>query len=89
MSAVGEYAGGYGFLLPNPVSVHPEYSWSRNDTRTAWVLKCDIRKFFANINHGVLMGIMDSYITDKDVVQLLTVIIGSFMWKVSVCLLGT
>ena len=25
MSAVGEYADGYGFPLPNPVSVHREY----------------------------------------------------------------
>lgn len=25
MSAVGEYAGGYGFPLPNPVSMHREY----------------------------------------------------------------
>jgi hypothetical protein len=24
MSAVGEYAGGYGFPLPNPVSMHPK-----------------------------------------------------------------
>ncbi len=29
MSAVGEYAGGYGFLLPNPVSMHREYPRSR------------------------------------------------------------
>jgi len=51
---------------------------SRNDTRTAWVLKCDIKKFFANIDHKVLIGIMDSYIPDKDITRLLSVIIGSF-----------
>ncbi len=27
--AVGEYAGGYGFPLPNPVSMHREYPRSR------------------------------------------------------------
>jgi retron-type reverse transcriptase len=26
----------------------------RNNTRTVWVLKCDIRKFFASIDHGIL-----------------------------------
>lgn len=51
---------------------------SRNDTRTAWVLKCDIKKFFANIDHKVLIGIMDSYIPDKDITRLLSLIIGSF-----------
>jgi len=29
MSAVGEYAGDYGFPLPNPVSMRPEYPRSR------------------------------------------------------------
>ncbi len=29
MSAVGEYAGGYGFPLPNPVSMYREYPRSR------------------------------------------------------------
>ncbi len=51
---------------------------SRNDTRKAWVLKCDIKKFFANIDHKVLIGIIDSYILDKDITRLLSVIIGSF-----------
>src|SRR3989344_4267755 len=27
---------------------------SRNNTRTCWVLKCDIKKFFANIDHKIL-----------------------------------
>ena len=28
------------------------YAASKNNTRTCWVLKCDIRKFFANIDHA-------------------------------------
>src|SRR5579863_5272254 len=28
---------------------------SKNGTRQCWVLKCDIRKFFASIDHGILM----------------------------------
>jgi len=51
---------------------------SRNNTRTVWVLQCDIRKFFANINHEILMNILRSRITDEDTIWLLRQIIGSF-----------
>lgn len=51
---------------------------SRNHTRTAWILKCDIRKFFANIDHSVLINILKSYIQDENLIRLLSKIIGSF-----------
>ena len=51
---------------------------SRNDTRTVWVLKCDIRKFFASIDHAMLMEILAQYITNKDILELLQNIIDSF-----------
>ena len=51
---------------------------SRNDIHTAWVLKCDIKKFFANIDHRILIAIIDMYIPDKDIIRLLSVIIRSF-----------
>jgi retron-type reverse transcriptase len=51
---------------------------SKNNSRTAWVLKCDIRKFFANINHKILLGILGLEITDTDTVRLLEQIITSF-----------
>ena len=35
------------------------YKASKNHSRTAWVLKCDIRKFFASINHAILIGILE------------------------------
>lgn len=28
--------------------------WNKNRTTDGWVLKCDVRKFFANINHDIL-----------------------------------
>ncbi len=34
------------------------YKVSRNHTRTLWVLKCDIRKFFASIDHARLKEIL-------------------------------
>jgi len=51
---------------------------SRNNTRTVWVLKCDIRKFFASIDHSVLMQILGKSINDKDVLWLLGNVIFSF-----------
>jgi RNA-directed DNA polymerase len=51
---------------------------SENDTQTVWVLKCDIKKFFANIDQSILLEIVDRYIADKDIVLLLSVIVKSF-----------
>lgn len=51
---------------------------SKNNTRTAWVLKCDIKKFFANIDHITLMSIIGTYIHERNIVDLLTTIVGSF-----------
>ncbi len=51
---------------------------SRNHTRTCWVLKCDIRKFFANIDHDILKHILAGYIPDKDILWLLGRVIDSF-----------
>lgn len=51
---------------------------SRNHTRTCWVLKCDIRKFFASIDHTVLLEILSSYIPDFEILLLLEEIIDSF-----------
>lgn len=51
---------------------------SKNNTRTCWVLKCDIRKFFANIDHTILMDILRRHIADADILNLLRGIIGSF-----------
>ncbi len=51
---------------------------SRNHTRTVWVLKCDIRKFFASIDRAILLGILQKHISDKDVSCLLSQIVGSF-----------
>jgi RNA-directed DNA polymerase len=54
---------------------------SKNYTRTCWILKCDIRKFFANIDHEILMQILDKHITEKDTVWLLRQVVKSFNTK--------
>lgn len=54
------------------------YKVSRNHTRTCWILKCDIRKFFDNIHHDILLGILRLHIPDARIMWLLERIIGSF-----------
>src|SRR5579872_4443841 len=51
---------------------------TKNYTKTVWVLKCDIRKFFASIDHTILTSIIQSYIPDEDICWLLSQIIESF-----------
>jgi len=41
-------------------------------------LECDIRKFFANIDHVILTSILREYIPDKNIIKLLKNVIGSF-----------
>ncbi len=54
---------------------------SKNNTVTCFVLKCDIRKFFANIDHKILKAILDKHINDKNVIWLLSRVIDSFSAK--------
>jgi len=54
------------------------YKVGENRTRTCWILKCDVKKFFASINHKILINILAGYILDKDILWLLNQIIESF-----------
>jgi len=54
---------------------------SKNNTRSCWILKCDIRKFFANIDHILLKNILARSIGDEDVLWLLAEVINSFETK--------
>jgi len=60
-----------------------DYIVSKNHTRTCWVLKCDIRKFFASINHKILIDILKEYISDENIILLLKNIIGSFNTEIA------
>ncbi|NMB91827.1 hypothetical protein GYA37_03200 [candidate division WWE3 bacterium] len=51
---------------------------SKNNTRTAWVLKCDVKKFFASIDHRTLISILKNSISDEDTVWILSEVINSF-----------
>ena len=51
---------------------------SKNNTKTCWILKCDIKKFFASINQNTLINILEQYISDKNILNLLEEIVFSF-----------
>lgn len=57
------------------------YITSKNNTKTCWILKCDIRKFFANIDHTILLDILARYIPNKEISWLIKEVIGSFEIK--------
>jgi retron-type reverse transcriptase len=51
---------------------------SANDTKICWVLKCDIKKFFASIDHKILLDILQKHIKDEDIFWLLGQVVVSF-----------
>lgn len=54
------------------------YRVSKNNTKTAWILKCDIKKFFASIDQDILIQIIKDYIPDEDIVWLIRKVVESF-----------
>ena len=51
---------------------------SKNNTKQCFVLKCDIRKFFASIDHKTLFEILESRISDERLLRLLHTVVDSF-----------
>ncbi|MBU1029441.1 reverse transcriptase/maturase family protein [Patescibacteria group bacterium] len=51
---------------------------SCNHTRTCWILKCDIRKFFASIDHRILLGVLEKAVSEAKTTALLRDIVESF-----------
>lgn len=55
---------------------------SRNNAKTCWVLKGDVRKFFASIDHKILINILKEYIPDENIIWLLNKVINSFQVEI-------
>ena len=51
---------------------------SKNHTQPCWALKLDIKKFFASIDHQVLLELLKQRIKDSDILWLLKNVIDSF-----------
>ncbi len=56
------------------------FAWklSRNNTRTVWILKCDIRKFFDSVDHGILKRLIRCRVKCGKTLHLIDNIIDSF-----------
>lgn len=54
---------------------------SRNYTRTVYVLKCDIKRFFHSISHRILLQIIENKIRNRNLLWLVGEIIDSFRSK--------
>ena len=54
------------------------YKVSKNNTRTCWILKCDIKKFFASIDHQILKATLSRSNLDNGTLWLLGQVIESF-----------
>ena len=54
------------------------YTVSKNNTKTCWVLKCDIKKFFASVDQNTLIEILQKNIDNENIINLLKEIIFSF-----------
>jgi retron-type reverse transcriptase len=74
------YSCRYGKGTHKAMERFKRFSWkvSRNNTRTCWILKCDIKKFFASIDHEILRYIVINHICDEDVRGILSGVVGSF-----------
>jgi retron-type reverse transcriptase len=51
---------------------------SQNNTKVVWVLKCDIRKFFASIDQVTLLGLLRKQIPDRNIIWLIEKVVCSF-----------
>ena len=51
---------------------------SESNSRTGWVLKCDVRKFFASIDQAILIETVKKHISDPDIIWLIQRVVGSF-----------
>ena len=51
---------------------------SKNYRKQCFILKCDIRKCFASIDHQILLNILNKHIADEDTIWLLERVITSF-----------
>ncbi len=51
---------------------------SKNYTRDCWALKLDIKKFFASVDHNILLKLLKKKISDQDILWLLGNVINSF-----------
>jgi len=51
---------------------------SRNNTKTIWILQCDVRKFFDSVDHDILLRLVRRRIIDDNLLGLIERIVRSY-----------
>jgi len=51
---------------------------SKNYSQMCWAVKGDVKKFFANIDHCILLTILRRHIADAEIIDLISRVISSF-----------
>ena len=51
---------------------------SHNNTQTVYALKCDVKQFFASVDHKILVNLLNQQVGDARTINLLNVVINSF-----------
>jgi len=51
---------------------------SKNYTQDCWALKCDIKKFFASVDHEILKKLISEKVKDSEILRLVNQVIESF-----------
>ncbi|MBU1245488.1 MAG: reverse transcriptase domain-containing protein [Nanoarchaeota archaeon] len=55
---------------------------SKNNTRTCYVLKADIKYYFETVDHEILISIIKKKIKDKGVINLIKIILSNYKTKI-------
>ncbi|MBL7147776.1 MAG: helix-turn-helix domain-containing protein [Nanoarchaeota archaeon] len=55
---------------------------SKNNTKTCFVLKADIKHYFETVNHNILVNIIKRKIKDKKVIELIKTILSNYNTKI-------
>lgn len=57
-----------------------KFGWrlSRNNTKTVWALKCDVKNFFGSVDHEILKKLLARQVYDERALKLLAIVIDSF-----------
>jgi len=51
---------------------------SKNNTKSCYILKADIKHYFENVNHNILINILKSKIVDKRIIALIKTILVNY-----------
>ena len=74
------YSSREGKGVHKAIEKFTKFAWrlSRNNTKTVWILKGDIKKYFNSINHEKLIEIINQKVKEQRLLKLLINIIKSF-----------